>query len=195
MPASADPNPRDRLIDAALRLFNAGGFHASGIEAILAEAGVAKMTLYNHFTSKDDLILAALRRRDERFRHWFVRAVERRAETPAGRLLAAFDALGEWFAGADFHGCLFINASAEFGAADHPAHAAAAEHKRLIRRHVLGLAREAGATSPDALADQLMLLIEGAIVLAHVCGDRNAAATAKGAARPLLLAQGIGLPP
>ena len=80
---------REHLLDTALSLFGTEGFHATGIDKILASAGVAKMTLYNHFRSKDELILAALRRRDERFRHWFVREVEHRAATPRDRLLAA----------------------------------------------------------------------------------------------------------
>ena len=82
---------RDHLVDIALDLFSRDGFHATGIDKILAESGVAKMTLYKHFRSKDELILAALRRRDERFRNWFMRTVERRADTPRERLLAMFD--------------------------------------------------------------------------------------------------------
>ena len=73
---------RDHLIDTALGLFSRYGYHAMGIDRILAESGVAKMTLYNHFKSKDELILAVLRRRDERFRNWFMRTVERRAKAP-----------------------------------------------------------------------------------------------------------------
>ena len=83
---------RDLLINTALELFSREGFHATGIDRILSESGVAKMTLYNHFKSKDELILAALRRRDETFRNWFMRTVEASAETPRGRLLASFDA-------------------------------------------------------------------------------------------------------
>ncbi len=107
---------RDHLVDTALEMFCRDGFHATGIDKILAQAGVAKMTLYNHFRSKDELILAVLRRRDERFRRAFVRAVERRASAPRDRLLAIFDALGEWFCRNDFTGCTFINASAEYTA-------------------------------------------------------------------------------
>ena len=84
---------RDHLVDTALEMFCRDGFHATGIDKILAHAGVAKMTLYNHFRSKDELILAALRRRDEKFRNWFMRAVERLGKTPRNRLLAIFDAL------------------------------------------------------------------------------------------------------
>ncbi len=177
---------REQLIDTALDLFYREGFHATGVDRILAEAGVAKMTLYKHFKSKDELILAALRRRDERFRDWFMREVERRAKAPRERLLVAFDVLGEWFAGRDFSGCMFINAAAEFGKAEDPAHTLSAEHKRLLLDYLRTLARAAEAAQPDALARQLVILMEGAIVVAHVCGDRGAAQDAKAAAQVLL---------
>lgn len=179
---------RDHLVDTALALFYRDGFHATGIDRILAEAGVAKMTLYKHFKSKDELILAALRRRDERFRDWFMAEVERRARPPEARLLAVFDALAAWFARPDFNGCMFVNASAEFARTEDPVHALAAEHKRLLLDYLKTLARAAGAAEPEALARKLELLVEGAIVAAHVCGDRAAAADARAAAETLLAA-------
>ena len=177
---------RDHLVDTALDLFNRDGFHATGVDKILKEAGVARMTLYNHFKSKDELILAVLRRRDEKFRNWFMRTVERLGKTPRDRLLAIFDALEEWFSGKDFSGCMFINASAEFARPDDPIHMAAGEHKNLILNYVRELTKSAGATEPDALAQGLMLLMEGAIVMAYVAGDRNAAERAKTAAKMLI---------
>ena len=182
---------RDQLIDTALDLFYRHGFHATGIDKILARSGVAKMTLYKHFKSKDELILAALRRRDENFRNWFMRAVERAASTPRERLLAIFDVLGEWTGGPDFSGCMFINASAEFAEQDNPIHAASAEHKRLVLAYVRELAAAAGATEPAALAEGLMLLLEGAIVMAHVAGQRDAAVQAKRAGAALLRDAGL----
>ena len=179
-------NRRELLIDTALELFYREGFHATGVDRILAEAGVAKMTLYKHFKSKDELILAALRRRDERFRDWFMREVERRARTPRERLLVCFDVLGEWCSGRDFSGCMFINAAAEFGRQDNPAHALSAEHKRLLLDYLKTLARAAEAREPEALARRLGILLEGAIVMAHVCGDRSAAQDAKAAAETLI---------
>ena len=179
-------NRRDHLIDTALELFYRDGFHATGIDTILAEAGVAKMTLYKHFKSKDELILAALRRRDERFRNWFMRAVERRAATPRERLLAVFEALEEWIEGARFTGCMFINACAEYGERGDPIHAAAAEHKRLVTAYVRDLAAAAGAPRPAELAHELALLCEGAVVLAHVTGTAESAKHARRAAATLL---------
>jgi AcrR family transcriptional regulator len=182
---------RDHLVATALVLFNRDGFHATGIDKILAEAGVAKMTLYKHFKSKDELILAVLRRRDEEFRNWFMRAVEARAKTPRARLLAVFDAIAEWFDGRDFSGCMFINASAEFAEADDPIHGAAAEHKRLILGYLREQAEAAGADDASTLAMELMLLMEGAIVMAYVAGETDSAARAKAAARTLLKAAGL----
>ena len=177
---------RDLLVDTALDLFYRDGFHATGVDKILKKAGVARMTLYNHFKSKDELILAALRRRDEKFRNNFMRTVERLVKTPRDRLLAIFDVLEKWFSGKDFYGCMFINASAEYARHDDPIHMAAGEHKNLILNYVRELTKSAGATEPDALADGLMLLMEGAIVMAYVADDPNAAANAKKAAESLI---------
>ncbi len=180
------PSRRDHLVDTALELFIRDGFHATGIDKILAESGVAKMTLYKHFKSKDELILSALRRRDERFRNWFMRAVESRAQAPRQRLLAIFDALDEFFAGRDFTGCMFINASAEFARPDNPIHVAAAEHLHLVLAYVRELATAAGAQDADALAQGIMLLMEGSVVMAHVAGQADAAKNARRAARTLV---------
>ena len=120
---------RDHLVDTALNLFSRYGFHATGIDRILSESGVAKMTLYKHFKSKDELILAALRRRDELHRNWFMREVERLAAAPRDRLAALFTALETWFQSDEFSGCCFINATAEYSDKDDPIHAAAAAGK------------------------------------------------------------------
>ena len=188
MPA---PSRRDELIETALRLFYTHGIHATGIDRILAEAGVAKMTLYKHFRSKEELVLAALRRRDELFRNWLMTAMDRASPDPRERLLALFDALDEWFHeralnAFGFHGCAFIKAAGEYDAAEDPVHRACAEHKRLIVEYLRKLAAEAGAADPTALAEQLALLKEGAIVTAQVRGLRSAALDAKVIARSLI---------
>lgn len=177
---------RDHLVDTALNLFSRYGFHATGIDRILSESGVAKMTLYKHFKSKDELILAALRRRDELHRNWFMREVERLAVTPRDRLAAIFTALEAWFQSDEFSGCCFINATAEYGDKDDPIHGAAAEHKRLIRAYVLEVAQAAQVKAPDALTDQLMLLMEGAIVSAQITGEAISAQQARAAAEVLI---------
>ena len=159
---------RDHLIDTALELFAHEGFQNTGIDKILAVSGVAKMTLYNHFKSKDELILAVLRRRDERFRNWFMRAVERRATAPRMQLLAVFDAIEEWFEEGDYCGCIFINATAEFGNRADSIRGSCAEHKRLVLDYLVELASAAGAPDPYDLAYSLNLLAKGAIVSAQV---------------------------
>ncbi len=170
---------REKLLQTALALFHQNGFHNTGIDRILAEAGVSKMTLYKHFRSKEELILAVLCRRDELFRDWLAQGVEARAEKPADRLLAMFDLLGEWFSAPDFHGCLFINATAEFSRPGDPVRAAAARHKALLHSWLTGIAAAAGADDPAALARELLLLKEGAIVSAQVSGDPGAARLAR----------------
>lgn len=177
-------NKRDHLVDVALRLFYTHGFQATGINEILAESGVAKMTLYKHFRSKDDLILAALKKRDEVFRGWLTSAMDKATDEPRAKLLAMFDALDDWFNGRalsalGFHGCAFIKAAGEFDERDHPAHIASAEHKQRIVDHLVDLANAAGAAEPRKLAEQLALLKEGAIVTAQLRGISDAAQQAK----------------
>lgn len=170
---------RDHLVDVACDLFYRNGFHATGIDSILAEAGVAKMTLYNHFKSKDELILASLERQEHQLREWFVGAVERRAKEPADRLLAMFDALEELFQKEDFCGCMFIKATSEYPDLNDPIHQIAIDHQRNVHAYVSGLTERAGAKDPDALAGQLCLLMRGAIATAQVTGQVEAAREAR----------------
>lgn len=164
------PSRRDDLVDAAMRVFYRHGFHASGLDSILEEGGISRMTLYNHFKSKDELIVAALRRRDEIFRNRMMKFVEAKTQSPHERLLAVFDFHEQWFAGREFCGCMFINASAEFSDPQCAARQVTAEHKRAIVRYLADLCRECGFAKPQHVAEQLSLLIEGAIVSAQVVG-------------------------
>ncbi|MCR9111232.1 TetR/AcrR family transcriptional regulator [Marivita sp. XM-24bin2] len=182
---------RDHLVETALKLFYTNGFNATGIDKVLAESGVAKMTLYKHFRSKDELILAALQSRDERFRNWLMTEMDKAATEPTGQLLAMFDALETWFEGKAFKGlgfcgCAFVNAAGEFSDHSHPAHRVAAEHKTRIVEYLTKLCAEAGVSDPSEVAEKLALLKEGAIVTAHVRGMPEAAKLAKEMARHLL---------
>jgi len=170
---------RDMIVSVALKLFYRNGFNATGVERIIKEAGVSKKTLYNHFRSKDELVLATLRKRDELFRNNIMRETERLSSAPRERLLAIFDAHHQWFQEKEFSGCMFINASAEFSSHDDPCHMISAEHKRLVRDYICGQAEQAGVKDPDTLAKQLNLLLEGAIVDAHVSGNKDSALMAK----------------
>jgi AcrR family transcriptional regulator len=185
---------RDAIVDAAIALFQREGFHATGVDRILAHSGAAKMTLYKHFRSKDELVLAALERRRESFRTWFEDRVRRAKGGPHRRLLAVFDVAEEWFHSPEFCGCLFINAAAEFGGAEAPARRAAASAKAATLSFIRELATDAGADDPDALARSLNLLLQGAIVMAHAGCDRDAAKAARRAAEPLVRAALSGSP-
>jgi AcrR family transcriptional regulator len=146
--------------------------------------------MYKHFRTKEDLILAVLRLRDENFRHWLYRRIEELSDTPKGQMLALFDALSEWFTKPEFRGCMFIKASAEFQEINHPIHAQSAAHKQILQDHFSEIAEAADANDPRLLARQLLLLKEGAIVSAvlarggGLAGDP--AADAKEAARGLI---------
>jgi AcrR family transcriptional regulator len=163
---------RDRLVSVALRLFHQYGFHATGIDKILAESGVAKNTLYRHFKSKDELILASLRQQDEEFRNWLMRKVEIQ-NNAVERLLAVFDVYEEWSRTPTFFGCMFINAAAEFSDANSPIHVFCKEHKRLVTRYIQELASTTNRNifAAEHLAAYWMLLIDGAIVSTQVSNN------------------------
>jgi len=177
---------RDDLVQNALKAFYKGGFRAIGMDKLAAETGVSKTAIYKHFRTKEDLIVATLRLRDEQFRNWMVRRVEALASTPREQLLATFDALGEWFREPEFKSCMFIKASSEYQDRDHPIHAIAAEHKRLLHQYFKKLAVQAGAGNPDKLAHQVLIMKEGAIVLAHLHEPEEVAANARSAAAVLI---------
>lgn len=154
-----------------MRVFYRHGFHASSLDDIQREGGISRMTLYNHFKSKDELVVAAMRRRDEIFRNRLMKFVESRSRTPRERLLAVFDFHEEWFTGNEFCGCMFINASAEFSAPDSAPRRLAAEHKQAIVRYLRDQCEAAGLGDPGVVAEQLNILLEGAIVTARVVGQ------------------------
>lgn len=180
------PSKREELVKKALATFYRNGFHATGMDMLVAETGVSKTSMYKHFRTKEDLILAVLRLRDENFRNWLFRRLEELADTPRDQLLAMFDVLAEWFDDQGYRGCMFIKASSEYQDASHPIHKQSAEHKRLLEVHITDLARRAGASDPERLARQLLLLKEGAIVTAHLGHTENPAMDAKSAAGHLL---------
>jgi AcrR family transcriptional regulator len=182
------PSKRDELVRKALAIFYRDGFHAAGMDLLAAETGISKTSMYKHFRTKEDLILAVLRLRDEEFRNWLFRRMERSADTPRARLLAMFDALAEWFEVPEFSSCMFIKASSEYPDPAHPIHIQSANHKRLLFAEITAIAAAAGAPAPDALARQLLLLKEGAIVTAHLGHTGDPAGDAKAAATVLIAA-------
>ncbi|MFO0837737.1 MAG: TetR/AcrR family transcriptional regulator [Phycisphaerae bacterium] len=176
---------RDRILDAAAELFYRDGIRAVGVDRIVAHSGVAKMTLYKHFRSKDALVRDVLVRRSRQWREWFAERVAAAAPQPERRLMAVFDVLAQWFADPAFRGCIFINSSAEIAVAT-PAYAVLREHHAAVREYLRGLAVDAGAARPDDLASHWLTLINGAVVNARVSGSADAAADARRAAEALL---------
>ena len=179
-------NARDRLIDTAIALFNRYGFHATGVDRIVAVAKVAKKTLYAHFPSKEDLILAALSRKRAAFADKFLPMVLASSDDPKERLLALFELAKSWFADPDFYGCIFINAAVEYSEPGHPINACAREFKTLLHDFARAQATVGGAADPDELADQIALLFEGATTVAQVSARPDAATTAKMIAAQLI---------
>jgi AcrR family transcriptional regulator len=184
-PATPDPDEghglpppdtaRGRILRAAYDLFGREGINAVGIDRLVAAAGVAKMSLYRHFRSKDDLALATLDLREELWTHGWLRAeVERRAPPGEARLLAIFDLFDEWFRRDDYEGCLFTNTLLEIHDRTSGVGAAAAEKRANIREVVRGWAEEAGVADPPNFARECQMLMTGAIVAAHE-GDVEAA--------------------
>ncbi|MGH3669107.1 MAG: TetR/AcrR family transcriptional regulator [Pseudonocardiaceae bacterium] len=184
MSPTLDTDVPQRLLDAAEHLFYERGVQAVGVDAVVARAGVATKTLYAHFGSKDGLVEAYLRRRDQRWLNWLRDAVDTVEPGPA-RVFAVFDALGQWFAQPNYNGCAFINIAGEL-AASPTARSIARDHKVALRALLLDVAAGAGVTDHTTLADRLMLLVEGAIITAHVEHDGAAAERARSAAAALL---------
>ena len=181
---------RQRVLDTAAELFYRDGVRAVGVDRIASESGVAKMTLYYHFGSKDDLVAAWLRQRDEEWMRWLQDAVGRQR---GHRLLAVFDALREWFEMPTFRGCAFVNAYAELGWTNSAAAEIVASHKRTLADYLAHLARLEGAAEPDAeaLARELLLLVDGAIVTASIQGSARPADDAREAAAKVIAASGL----
>ena len=186
-------SPRDRLMDAATRLFCKNGINATGIDAIVSEAGTAKTTLYKIFKSKGDLVEAVLEAEGQVWRGWFIAGIEN-GRTPREKLDSIFPVLKQWFGEAGYYGCVFINAVGEHAKDETRLRAITMAHKSQVLGHVASLARAAGAAKPEFLAHQIGLLMDGAIVAAMVTRD-PAVADAAGLAANALLDEACGRVP
>ncbi len=187
--AETTQTARGQLLEAAARLFFQHGYRAIGVDTIVAESGVGKMTLYRSFPSKDDLIAAYLKDSNEKFWAWFDDTTARPAGKPREQLLGFFRALEKLAAKPTCYGCPFLNAAVDFPERDHPGHQVALEHKQAVRARFRELAKQTGARSPDVLADQLLLLMDGAFMAVRMFGVRNPAAGVAQAAETLIEAQ------
>src|ERR1700678_1171586 len=182
-----DETARGRLLGAATRLFCRYGINATGIDAIINEAGTAKTTLYKLFGSKNNLVHAVLEAEGKQWREWFIAAVESGGGSAQTKLTRIFPALKHWFCEDRFYGCPFINAVGEHDKDQKQLRAIAMRHKKVVLAYIEKLASEMGAAEPEVLAHQLALLMDGAIVAAMGPRDPGAGHHAGLAAGSLLV--------
>ncbi len=177
--------PRERLLNTATALLDKEGIQSVGINRLIAEAGVALMTLYRQFGDKDTLVAASLEHWSTDWLQWLTDQLDRHGKDPEARFNGLFDALGDWFTSDRFHGSFITSAATELrGEPDHPAHRVIEGHRLAVRQLLEDLAKAAGSRTPTELATQLQVLIDGAIATAAF--DRSRA-PAEGA-RSLALA-------
>ncbi|RJP42511.1 MAG: TetR/AcrR family transcriptional regulator [Phycisphaerales bacterium] len=178
---------KERLIDAGLDLFYQQGFHAAGLDQIIAAVGTTKTTFYNHFESKEALALACIQKRDARWRKRFPALLRERAgDDPVNQLYEVFNLWQDWFSDIHFNGCLFIHACSEFPNPNDPCHVAARGNVLALRAIVAGLADQAGIEDPDRFAEQYSLLMQGSVVLEVIDRQNRAAPIAAEVADALI---------
>lgn len=177
---------RERLLATAEELFYTEGIRAVGVDRLLQESGVGRASFYRHFAGKDELVVAVLEDRDRRWLDWLKKSVEAKADTPADRPLAVFDALSERFSGKDFRGCAFINTMVEVADPTSAAHRVADRHKRHVIDYLNEILTDAGRSDARELASAFALLIDGAIVTSVRETTPAAAERAREIARQLL---------
>ncbi|WP_019934608.1 TetR/AcrR family transcriptional regulator [Oceanimonas smirnovii] len=187
---------RQQLVTTAFELFYRQGIHAVGINQILQQSGVAKKTLYHHFSGKEALVAAVIAYRDQVFLAWLEGRLKRTEPTPVSVIEDLFTALDDWINDREaaltaFHGCFFINTCAEYGDPGHELHQQCAQHKTAVTAMLTSCLLKAGLkhTAATQLAGILNLLKEGAIVQAQVQGDKQAALQAKTVALNLGVSQ------
>jgi AcrR family transcriptional regulator len=191
--ADDKPKPaRDRILAVATDLFYREGIRAIGVDTICARSGVAKMSLYRAFPSKDDLVAAFLADADRRYWVWWDGVMARHPGDPRAQLTALFNAVAKKTASPSYRGCPFVNTSTEFPEPDHPGRAVALANKRELRARLRGLADAIGARDPALLADQLFLLMDGAYATGQMLGDGGPAHALPAAAARLIEAQLAG---
>ena len=178
---------REKLLEVAIDRFYVHGFHAVGLDQILNEVGVTKTTFYNHFESKDELIIEALKRRQQwESKAFNERAMEIAEGDPKQLLLAIFDVLDEWFNHPDYFGCMFLNVCVEFPSPNDPIHRFGMEHYCDARDELAEVAKQAGAKDPELLAEQMVVLMQGTLTHRQVSGDNAAAAKARPVAEAMI---------
>lgn len=166
---------RQRLLETARELFYREGIRAIGVDTIVERSGVGKATLYRHFPAKDDLIAAYIEQEDRAHLQWFDEMTAAVDLSPKEKLLAWFEACEQRIKEPGFRGCPFLNAMAEIAETEHPAYQHAVQHERALRDRLAHLSQQAGARDPDQLADQLLLVVNGALASASLFGEASPA--------------------
>jgi AcrR family transcriptional regulator len=179
---------KEQILQTATRLFYKYGFRAVGIDTIIAESGVAKMTLYKHFPSKDDLIVAYLERSNESFWNWLEETLKPFKDNPKRQLEVIFEGVAKLASSPQCMGCTFTGAAGEFPSLEHIGHAAALSHKKQVLAKLSELAKAARLRQPQALAEQLLMLMDGAWNAARMFGPGNHAGQVAAAAKTLIAA-------
>ena len=187
--AKKNSSARQRIVETAERLFYAHGIRSVGIDRIIAEAKVAKMTLYNHFASKDDLILGVLEYREVQFGNFMEETMATYVEKGETKMDAFFSTLKAWFESPGFRGCSFINAAVELADPAHPAAMFAKKHKELFREQMVQIMTKSFGDKGRKVAPMVSLLVEGAIVTSVVDGNPDAAGVACEGAKVLVGAE------
>jgi AcrR family transcriptional regulator len=177
---------REHLIDVAIDLFNQHGYHATGVDRIMEATGISKATLYRHFKTKDDLIVAVLAKIDEAAREEMRAFVENASADPRERILATFSQLAIWLEDQSFAGCPFMAAASEFSSDPNVVLQQVQMHKRLYLAFFEELTRAGKIPDPKTVARQLVMLHEGAVAFAQVLGPKGVAANARLAAEAVL---------
>src|SRR5580704_5446646 len=180
--STIEKSVRDRILETAEELFYREGIHAVGIDTIIEKSGVAKMSLYRNFASKDELVAAYLEARGRRYWQWWDGVMALNPSEPRRQLRDLFEAIAVRTRRPEFRGCAFLKAASEFPDEGSRARVVALAHKKELRNRLRKLCRTIGAHQPEVLSNQLLMLIEGAYSTAGILGKRDAVkATAKAA--------------
>lgn len=189
-PSKADglnePSAKQRIVETALLLFYKYGIHTVGVDRIIAESQVAKMTFFKHFPTKQDLVLEFLKVRDDRYMYWFAKTLTSITQDKKKQLNASIEVAERWFKDPQFRGCAFINTTADVGPGDQKEKIICVYHKRRLADFLQGLAEEAGYKNAKKLANQLLTIIDGATVRAQMDGPEAGITALRDCAKDIL---------
>jgi len=180
---------RERILDVATELFCSQGIRAIGVDTIIAKSNIAKTTLYHHFQSKDELVVAFLKGIDNRYWKWWDKAINRHPNNAREQILELFRALARKVSSPKYRGCPFINTLTEFPDPRHPSRLVIAANKKEVYKRLKALAQRLDAVDSDALAKQLIFLMDGVYSLSMMVGFKNQTDALVGAAEVLVSAQ------